>query len=324
MPEMQRAISQVNLGAPNISSGSAYHPYVTDDFRTSSSALKALDQQILQAEWRQQASEQYAKDVMSYSAELQELRTKVTDPVQFQVANDKLARKYLYENDKELNKTMHSRAIAMYKESMQPYIMQNFQRGQEDAFKARAQKVVSGLLNAVDTNIADAAAQGIDGINLKDHVKQMEDNINALPELYVDKEKVRQEKRQHLFRALGEAFARDHPMEALERISTNENGQTPKFVIQIPLVDKEGNVMPLEDDILRMDPLMNQHLYTVAIQSLEKQHTMAAQQRTMNDYKYKVDSELQFGKAMSRIIAGERGVSAEINERMTASFLICL
>ena len=202
MPEMQRAISQVNLGVPNISSGSAYHPYVTDDFRTSSSALKALDQQILQAEWRQQASEQYAKDVMSYSAELQELRTKVTDPVQFQVANDKLARKYLYENDKELNKTMHSRAIAMYKESMQPYIMQNFQRGQEDAFKARAQKVVSGLLNAVDTNIADAAAQGIDGINLKDHVKQMEDNINALPELYVDKEKVRQEKRQHLFRAL--------------------------------------------------------------------------------------------------------------------------
>lgn len=318
MAEMQRAINQVNLGAPNISSGSAYHPGVAEDFRFASQALSALDQQIMQAEWRRQASEQYSKDVMQYSSELQELRLKVTDPAQFQVANENLAKKYLYENDKELRKTMHPRAMAMYKESVQPYIMQSFQKGQEDAFRARANNAVSGLLNAIDVNIADAAAQGIDGINLKDHVKRMEDNIGALPDLYVDKEKVRQEKRQHLFRALGEAYARDKPMETLEIISTNKDGQTPKFVLKLPLVDKDGNLNSLEDDILRMDPLMNQHLYTLALQSLDRQNTIASHQRTQSEHLHKVDSELQFGKAMSRIIAGERGVTAEINQRMTA------
>lgn len=313
------AISQVNLGAPNISSGSAYHPYVAEDFRLASSALANLDHQVMQAEWQRAASEQYARDVMSYSNELQELRTKTTDPAQFQIENDRLARKYLYENDKELSKSMHPKALALYKQSMQPYVMQNFQRGQEDAFKARAQNAVSGLLNAIDTNIADAAAQGIDGINLKDHVKQMEDNINALPSMYVDREKVRTEKRQHLFRALGETFARDHPMEALERISPTGAGLAPEFSIKLPLSNPtDGSPLIVQEDILRMDPLMNQHLYTIAIQSLEKQHTMAMQGRANSEYMYKLDSERQFGKAVSRIISGERGVASELSTQMVS------
>lgn len=319
MAELPKTISQVNLGAPNISSGSAYHYGIAPNLNYTTHQLDELDKQIKTAEWRTQASEQYAKDVMSYSAELQDLKAKVTDPNAFQVENQKLAEKYLFGNDKELNKVMHPRAMQMYKESMTPYITSNFKQGQEDAFKARAQGVVSGLLNAIDTNIADATAQGMYGINLKDHVARMEENIDALPAMYVDKEKVRTEKRQQLFRALGEAHAREHPFEALEMITTPGSNGEAKFVIKVPKVNPDGSVDSLEDDILKMDPLMNQHLYTVAIQAMDKQNSIFALQRTQSEQQHKYQSEVDFTKAVTRILKGEPGVVDELVAK-TSSF----